>query len=294
MAFDQLYFLELVRQLNALTVYVDHHLDASRSYDPEFFVRTDLEELDIAGIENIPRTVFYLKRGYPERYERLKDAYLQLFPTFRDLDVFEIEMEATRKIRITSNGNIPIDICNKLYDIKVNDTSLIQPISFGKLSDGAKRMFLMLTFAVIADIKGLPLIAFEEPENSLHPGLLQSFLLVITQLTENCKIVITSHSPYMLQYIPPSSIYIGMLDEKHLAVFRRVLSSKASALLKDVSEAGLSVGDYIKVYIKGKTSGDLVQALDMEKVLLENCREVSPLCRLLGVDCKQQKRCKDR
>ena len=251
MAFDQLYFEELVRQLNSLKVYVDHHLDASDSYDPNFLIRTDLDELDIAGILNIPRTVFYLKREYPAKYELLKDSYLQLFPNFADFDVTEIAMGAEMNIKIEHNENIPIDICDKLYDIIVRDTALIRPVSFGNLSDGAKRIFLMLTFAVVADIKGLPLIAFEEPENSLHPSLLQSFLLVITQLTENCKIIITSHSPYMLQYIHPSSIYIGMPNEKNLAKFRRVVNSKVPALLRDVRDADLSVGDYIFELMSG-------------------------------------------
>lgn len=251
MAFDQLFFLDLLKQLNSLMVYIDHHLDVSSSYNPDFLIRTDLDELDLAGIENIPRTIFYLKQGYPEKYELLKDAYLQLFPSFTDFDVVEIAMNEI-KAKITSDGLPPdFDICDNFYDIKVSDEALIQPISFRKLSDGAKRMFLMLTFSIIADIKGLPLIAFEEPENSLHPSLMQSFLLVITQLTENCKIIITSHSPYMLQYILASNIYIGMPNEKHLATFRRVLSSKASALLRDVREAGLSVGDYIFELMSG-------------------------------------------
>lgn len=253
MAFDELYFLNLVRQLNSLTVYVDHHLDASRSYTPDFLVRTDLDEFDIAGIRNIPRTIFSLKREHPEKYELLKDAYLQLFPNFVDFDVAELHVEAGAlvKMKIEGDEKMSFDLCDKVYDIRVRDVQLIQPISFEKLSDGAKRVFLMLTFAVIADIKGLPLIAFEEPENSLHPSLLQSFLLVITQLTENCKIIITSHSPYMLQYILPSSIYVGMPNESSLATFRRIRSSKITMLLRDVAEAGLSVGDYIFELMSG-------------------------------------------
>lgn len=252
MAFEQLYFWDLIQQLNSLMVYVDHHLDASQSYNPDIFIRTDLDELNIEGIENIPRTISYLKREYPEKYELLKDAYLQLFPNFTDLDVVEIAVNDMKsKIRITGNEDIPFDICDRFYDITVSDVALIQPISFGKLSDGAKRIFLMLTFAVIADIKGLPLIAFEEPENSLHPSLMQSFLLVITQLAENCKIIITSHSPYMLQYFLSDNIYIGMPNEKQLATFRRVRSSKVSMLLRDVREAGLSVGEYIFELMSG-------------------------------------------
>ena len=264
MAFDQLYFRDLLKQLNSLMVYVDRHLDVSGSYNPDFLIRTDLDELDLTGIRNIPRTIFYLKQEYPENFELLKDAYLQLFPNFTDFDAAEIAINEMKvKVQITSiegdgissgdTDGIPsdFDVCDKFYDIKVHDETLIQPISFWKLSDGAKRVFLMLTFADIADIKGLPLIAFEEPENSLHPRLMQSFLLVMTQLTEKCKIIITSHSPYMLQYILANNIYIGMPNEKHLATFRRILNSKTSTLLRDVREAGLSIGDYIFELMSG-------------------------------------------
>jgi len=53
---------------------------------------------------------------------------------------------------------------------------LNQPIDFARLSDGCKRVLLMLTRAVWADIKKLPLIAFEEPENAVHPGLMQDII----------------------------------------------------------------------------------------------------------------------
>lgn len=46
-----------------------------------------------------------------------------------------------------------------------------------------------------------------------------------------------------------------------------------------------------KIYIKGKTSKGFVQALNIEKILLANCCDITPLCKLLGMDCKQQKHC---
>ena len=152
---------------------------------------------------------------------------------------------------ILLEDDAPFVFCNYIYLMRVNDSYLSQPISFEALSDGAKRVFLMLTFAIIADIKGLPLIAFEEPENSLHPSLLQSFLQVMAQLTSNCKIVITSHSPYMLQYIQPRNIYIGMPNNKNLAVFRPIADGKVRTLLRDVEYADTSIGDYIFELISG-------------------------------------------
>lgn len=46
-----------------------------------------------------------------------------------------------------------------------------------------------------------------------------------------------------------------------------------------------------KIYIKGKTSGKFVQALNVEKILFDNCCGISSLCKLLGADCNQQKQC---
>lgn len=242
-AYDQLFFLEIVKQINSISVYIDHHLDATSSYEPDPIIRKGLKELDIEGIDNIPRTIFYLKKEHNDKYELLKDAYMQLFPNITNIEVEEIPIEA--KGNIPSGDDVPFVFCNNIHALNVTDKSLVGSIEFRVLSDGAKRVFLMLTYAIIADIKGLSLIAFEEPENSIHPSLLQSFLRIIAQLTSNCKVVITSHSPYILQYISPCNIYIGLPNEACLASFKRISGSKIRALEKDVDFADTSIGDYI-------------------------------------------------
>ena len=127
----------------------------------------------------------------------------------------------------------------------VTDRLLLQPLRFESLSDGAKRIFLMLTYATIADVKGLSMIAMEEPENSIHPNLLQNYLDILSQLVDDCKIIFTSHSPYIVQYLNPRSIYIGVTSENGSVDFRRIASSKVNALLKDAVQYDRSVGDYI-------------------------------------------------
>ena len=103
----------------------------------------------------------------------------------------------------------------------------------------------MLTYAIIADVKGLSLIAFEEPENSIHPGLLQSYLRVLNQLTEKCKIIFTSHSPYIIQYLEPSNIYIGIPNSDGVARFGRISKAGERAILKESSENNESLGNDI-------------------------------------------------
>lgn len=77
----------------------------------------------------------------------------------------------------------------------------------------------------------------------------------------------------------------GILQYLHLPANTKLPSGSGYDRLKALFKKGR------KIYIKGKTSGNFVQSLDIEKILLTNCRDISPLCKLLGVDCKQQKRC---
>ncbi len=80
---------------------------------------------------------------------------------------------------------------------------------------------------------------FEEPENSIHPNLLQNYLQVLTQLVNNCKIIVASHSPYMIQYIDISSLYIGIPNDAVLLIFEKIAKNKYSILLKDATESRL-------------------------------------------------------
>lgn len=77
----------------------------------------------------------------------------------------------------------------------------------------------------------------------------------------------------------------GIFQYLHLPANTKLPSGNGYERLKALFKKGK------KIYIKGKTNGNFVQALDIEKILLTNCRDISPLCKLLGVDCKQQKRC---
>lgn len=77
----------------------------------------------------------------------------------------------------------------------------------------------------------------------------------------------------------------GIFQYLHLPANTKLPSGNGYERLKALFKKGK------RIYIKGKTNGNFVQALDIEKILLTNCRDISPLCKLLGVNCKQQKRC---
>lgn len=243
LSLDELYYFDIIAQINSVQYFIERHLDAGPSFVPAPFVVKGFQELELQGIQSIPRAIFYLKRDYEDKYELLINSFKQLFPDVKDIEVQEIKLNHPTKMNLSDDA--PFVFTDSIYTMSIIDEKMIQPVGFESLSDGTKRIFLMLTFAIIADIKGLSMIAIEEPENSIHPSLLQNYIDVLSQLINNCKIIITSHSPYIIQYLNPHSIYIGLATDSGESVFGRIASTKVNTLLKDANEYDKSIGDYI-------------------------------------------------
>lgn len=260
LAIDDLYYEDIIQQINNIQFFIERHLDASQSFVPAPFVIKGFQELELQGISSIPRAIFFLKRDYPNKYELLINAFTQLFPDIANINVQEIKLNSsTQSAPVKLSEDSPIIFSDSIYTMSIMDEKLLQPVGFEHLSDGTKRVFLMLTFAVIADIKHLSVIAIEEPENSIHPSLFQSYLDVISQLVQDCKIIITSHSPYVVQYLEPHNIYIGMSNKTGEVDFKRIAPTKVNSLYRDAAEYDRSVGDYIFNLISSSDSDEYLK-----------------------------------
>jgi predicted ATPase len=247
-AFDFLYYYEIIKRINGLRVYIERHLDASNSYSPNPIVRKNVDALEMEEI-NLPRVIFSLKKQHPEKYELLMNAFMQLFPQITEIDVEEVSVNT--KLKKELPDDLPFKLSKEVYILYVNDHNLNQPISFEDMSDGAKRVFLLLTNIIIADLNNLSLIAVEEPENSIHPSLLQNYLRVVSQLLGETRIIITSHSPYIIQYLDPHNIYVGLPGKYGVAQFKRIRNSAQKALINDASSSEMSTGDYLFELLSG-------------------------------------------
>lgn len=245
MAFDDLFYLDIIKQINEFDYYIERHLDPSSSYSIDPFIMKGFNDLDVNDIQNIPRTIYHLKKQYPNKYELLENSFKQLFPNILEIDIKEFKINSEHHKSVKTSEDIPFVFSDRVYIMNVIDDNLVQPISFERMSDGAKRVFLMLTYAIIADIRGFSLISIEEPENSIHPALLQNYLDVLLQLVCNCKVLISSHSPYILQYLNPHDIYVGIPCKQGKACFKRISGSKVNLLIKDATEFNNSTGEYI-------------------------------------------------
>lgn len=246
---NNLFYSYIVNGINELNVYYDRHLDVSYCYSLDPLISKGNKRFGLDNIDNVPRVIYYLKQNHIDKYELLKNAFMQLFSNIIEIDVREIDIGKYHSIDIPDN--LPFTISPKVYSLFVRDKNINQPIDFTSLSDGAKRVFLLLSCLVIADLNNVALVEFEEPENSIHPGLLQGFISVISQLAGNCTVLLASHSPYIIQYINTCAIYVGKPNEDGLAIFSRISKSKEKALLKDSESDNTSVGDYIFDLLSG-------------------------------------------
>lgn len=249
LAYDDLFYRPVVENLNNIKIYVERDFDAAPLYIKTPLIPKDSDGFDFSSINDVPRIVYKLKAGYPDQYEILMNTFMQLFPNIFSIDAKEVDLGELHGLELPVNA--PYIISNKVYSMFVQDKNLNQPLNFESLSDGAKRVFLMLTYTILARINGYHLIAFEEPENSIHPSLLQSYLSVLSQLAGDCRIIVASHSPYIVQYVSTKDIYIGKPNTDGIADFAKIDDKKVNALLADASDNGDSVGNYIFDLLSG-------------------------------------------
>ncbi len=105
-------------------------------------------------------------------------------------------------------------------------------------SDGTVRMLGML--AALYQQPAPPLIALEEPEANLHPGALGVLAGVLKQASTRGQVLVTTHSPDLLDHLPPESFVVvekvngetkaGPLRHEQVEAARRNLFSPGELL----------------------------------------------------------------
>ena len=190
--------------------------------------------------EDIPRALHQLKKMYPEQYYQFEDAVYSLFPDFSSIDIqaHELNLGERKSLRlvysnaidqkddnIPQNDNIPpvpFHLKDKVYRVTIFSDALNQPVSLASMSTGTKRIFWLLANIFIASCNHVSCIGIEELETSIHPKMLKDLLSIISETLENTCLVISSHSPYLVQYLKPRQLYVGSMQELGIAQFRRI------------------------------------------------------------------------
>ena len=242
LAYDDIFSAQIIQKLNSLKFYMENHLDAKRFYQADPILRKGLDDVAITAV-NLPRVVYLLKEKHKEKFDLLIEVYKELFPSIENVIVKKFDFNAKDTDNLPDEA--PFVIAKELHVLFVKDERLAQPIDFAMMSDGAKRVFMILVKLVLADVSNVSLIAIEEPENSVHPSLFQAYIQIISQLVSDCRIIITSHSPYIVGYLDPLWIYVGINRKPGVADFYTFKKNGSNLLQREADMYDMGMGDYL-------------------------------------------------
>ena len=119
-------------------------------------------------------------------------------------------------------------------------------ISIRLISDGTLNLMGLLAMVDTNNPRGV--IGIDEPENGLHPsrmGLLARFLE--TQAMDNQQLIVTTHSPYLLDHLPLDSLYVcqkenGKTGVRPVTDFPVMSCLNEDILLSDLMASGVFNG----------------------------------------------------
>ena len=250
---DDLFYSSIIELINDLTIESadtlqnpdDLYKKIRISNNENLIVRNDYS-LSMSEARNSAYFIYGLSKKKPQYFELFKDAITTLIPSLEDFEPVEIDLKKTISFKDEeSKLMLPLDFPEKIYDIRIKEKNNNQQTSITSLSSGSQKIFYVISVAIAAEINKIPLITYEELENSIHPGLLQKLLIILENLLENSKIILSSHSPYLIQYLDSSNIKIGTPNDKGLAVFKQLKKTKFNKLLSLAEDENISVGDLI-------------------------------------------------
>ena len=142
------------------------------------------EKLSSKG-DNLPNVVQYLKERHSQRLSEIFGRLRRRIPQLEKLDALPL-----------ADGRLLLQL---------KDAPFVEPILSKFTSDGTLKMLAYLT--VLQDPNPSPLIGIEEPENQLHPKLLEELAEECRDAASHSQLMVTTHSPFFVNALRPSELW---------------------------------------------------------------------------------------
>jgi len=141
--------------------------------------------------DNLPNVIQYLKEQQSASLDTILIKLAQRVPRLERVDA---EMMLDGRLLL-----------------QIKDAPFERPVMAKYASDGTLKMLAYLT--VLYDPDPPELIGIEEPENQLHPRLLQALAEECRMATASTQLMVTTHSPFFVNGLKPSELWVLYRDE---------------------------------------------------------------------------------
>jgi len=145
---------------------------------------------------NLAQVLLSLHNERPKMFDKIENMLKQAIPQVDEL-----------LTPLTEEGDTYVAIREKGFD---------SPFDYFQVSDGTLRLLAYIT--AIASIEP-KLICFEEPENFIHPRLLE--LLVEILKKSDKQIILSTHSPCLVDWVEPEDVII--VEKKSCCIVERLV-----------------------------------------------------------------------
>jgi len=243
--YDNLFYHSILMDLLSLSFSITNLMEVEPAFGAiqVFEPNSKIEDNELRDGHNISKFLFNLKKNKKNLYDLLINSVKDLIPTIELIDPVEYDLKKLSNEQ--KFKDVPFTLPEKLYDLRIKELHNNQTTSVRYVSRGTKRILLVLATAIDVSEKNITLLAFEELENSIHPNLLQKLLMILTGIVPNLKILISSHSPYLIQYLPIHSIYLGIPNNKGLSCFYKIKETKCNTIMRLAADEEATLGDYL-------------------------------------------------
>jgi len=175
------------------------------------------ERLSETG-DNLPNVIQYLSEQHSQRLTEILQRLSQRIPRLERVTV-----------DVMPDGRLLLQI---------KDAPFERPIMAKFASDGTLKMLAYLT--VLHDPEPPKLVGIEEPENQLHPRLLQGLTEECRNASARTQLMVTTHSPFFVNGLRPNELWVLYRDEDGYTKARRASDMEG---ITNFVENGATLGD---------------------------------------------------
>lgn len=174
------------------------------------------ERLSATG-DNLPNVIQYLHEQHEERLKEILGILARRVPR---LERVQADMMPDGRLLL-----------------QIKDAPFERPILARFASDGTLKLLAYLT--LLYDPEVPPLIGIEEPENYLHPRLLEELADECRNASARSQLLVTTHSPFFVNGLRPEEAWVLYRAEDGFTRARRVADMQA---VQAFLEAGAKLG----------------------------------------------------